>query len=87
MPQSLTIPAFAADTLGESLTIEAPPEWHDRIRLLSPYVCYGPDFRRAVLYSLRELSRLISNGNRDLRELAASHLVYAEDLIKREATR
>lgn len=58
----VTIPAFAADTLDESLELEAPAEWHDRIRALAPYCCYGPDYNRAVIYSLRELSRSVVDG-------------------------
>lgn len=62
MSASITIPAYAADTLRESLTIEAPEDWHERIEALSPRCCYGPNYSRSVLSLLKDLDHQVRNG-------------------------
>jgi hypothetical protein len=59
---TVTIPAYAADTLNETITLHAPDDWHDRIRQLSKRCCYGPNYRRAVLDSLRSMSDRCERG-------------------------
>ena len=73
--QSITIPAYAAPTLAESLTIEAPAEWHERINVLGRFTCYGPNYRRAVVETLRDLSHQVHGG---YTALAYDSLVAAE---------
>jgi hypothetical protein len=62
-PVEITIPAYAADTLGESITVLAPKSWHDTIRALAPHTVYGPDYLRAVVYSLERMSDIVEDGH------------------------
>lgn len=71
----ITIPANAADTLGEKMTIAAPVAWHARIEALAPRCCYGPQFNRAVLYHLADVDAHVRNG---YSTVAYDHLVAAE---------
>lgn len=77
---TIKIPAYAADTLGESLTIEAPEDWHERIKALSPHCCYGPGFSRDVLWQVRELDYNVRSG---YSLLAYDRLEAAEALARR----
>jgi len=62
MAEFITIGAYAADTLGETLTAEAPAEWHPRIAALSTACSYGPAYRRAVPGLLADMSRNVRDG-------------------------
>jgi len=77
---SVTIPAFAADTLHETITLYAPVAWHDRIRALAPRCCYGPRYSRYVLETLREMSDNVRTG---YSTLGYDRLVQAEALARR----
>ena len=71
----ITIPAYAADTLGETMTVAAPDAWHDRIEALSVRVSYGPDYSRSAKDHLLDMSRLVRDG---YTALAYDHLIAAE---------
>lgn len=72
---SVTIPAYASYTLGETLTIAAPREWHDRIIALAAFTCYGPTFNRRVLDTLVDLDRQVRG---EYTALAYDSLLAAE---------
>lgn len=76
----VVIPAYAADTLGESLTIAAPAEWHDRIRALSTRTVYGPKYVRQIVAALVDLDREVRRG---YSAAAYDRLVHAEELAVR----
>jgi len=71
----ITISAYAADTLGETMTVTAPCAWHDRICALSARVSYGPDYSRSAKDHLLDMSRLVRDG---YTALAYDHLLAAE---------
>lgn len=71
----ITIPAYAADTLGETLTVSAPEAWHDRIAALSERVSYGPNYSRSAKDHLLDMSRLVRDG---YSAIAYDHLIAAE---------
>lgn len=73
---SVTIAAGAAVTLGETMTIAAPAEWHDRIRALAARTCYGPSYSRQVVAHLADLSVLVRRG---YSTLAYDRLLLAEE--------
>jgi hypothetical protein len=75
MHPTITLPAYAGDTLGETITLHAPEEWHDRLRALAPHLVYGPDYRRAVVFALNEMSRTVAAG---YSALAYDYLLAAE---------
>lgn len=77
---TITIPAYAADTLGESVTLHAPEDWHERIEALSPRCCYGPNYNRTVLTLLRDMSGQVERG---YSVLAYDTLLAAESAAKR----
>lgn len=72
----VVIPAFAADTLGETLRVFAPVDVHDRVRALSPAVSYGEHYRRNVVYLLEAMSSAFRHGYDDvaMRDLEACEL-------------
>lgn len=76
-PATVTIPAYAADTLGESVMLCAPAAWHDRIRAIAATgaTTYGPSFRRSALSNLLNMSRAVRDG---YSTLAYDYLVRAE---------
>lgn len=55
----ITITAYG---IGETMTLNAPPEWHPRIRALSPYVQYGPSYNRWAQVDLQGMSDAIHSG-------------------------
>lgn len=71
----IEIPAYAADTLGESMTLAAPIEWHERIAALSPFVCYGDSYSRGIKDNLLDMSNTVSTGYSDV---AYDYLLNAE---------
>lgn len=78
-PQTVSIPAYAADTLGETLTLHAPAGWHERIRALAPACCYGTTYRRDVVELLGQMSFDVLAG---YHTLALSALEIAEALAR-----
>jgi hypothetical protein len=74
-PTSVTVPAFAADTLGETLTVRVPAAWADRVRALGPFCSYGPRFTRGVVEALQDADRCVRNG---YSAIAYDHLLAAE---------
>ena len=75
MSEQVTIPAYAADTLHETMTLDAPAEWHKRIRALTARTCYGPRWSRAAVSHLLDMSAMVRNGYSDA---AYDHLLAAE---------
>lgn len=49
-------PAFAADTLGETLSLTYCEEWDAEVESLAKHLKYGPDYNRAVIGNLRDMS-------------------------------
>jgi hypothetical protein len=74
-PTSVTIPVFAADTLGETLTVRVPAAWADRARALGPFCRYGPRFTRGVVEALQDVDRCVRSG---YSVAAYDHLLTAE---------
>lgn len=60
--EPVTIPAYAADTLGETITVHAPTEWHDRVRALGVHACYGPNYLRSVVHHLGDVDQRCRGG-------------------------
>lgn len=80
MTASITIPAYAADTLGETVTLRAPEDWHERIKALGPRCCYGPNYNRTIFTLLKDMSRQVEQG---YSVLAYDTLLAAESVAKR----
>lgn len=74
---SVTLPAFAADTLGESLVVQVPTSWAERVHALAAFCRYGPQFRRSVVEALVDVDRCVRDG---YTVFAYDHLVAAERL-------
>lgn len=74
-PTPVTVPAFAADTLGETLTVRVPAAWADRVRALGPFCSYGPRFTRGVVEALQDVDRCVQAG---YSVVAFDHLLTAE---------
>lgn len=79
---ALTIPAYAADTLHETLTLHAPEDWHPRILSLAPRCCYGPKYHRGVITQLRDMSDCCVRG---YSTVAYDHLLAAESMNARDS--
>lgn len=56
MTTTLELPAQAADTLGETITLTVPADQVANVERLAPALVYGPTFRRDVLLGLRRAS-------------------------------
>jgi hypothetical protein len=78
--ETVTIPAYAAETLGESITLTCPEDWHDRVRALAPKCQYGPNYSRSILTQLRDMSDCCVRG---YSALAYDYLLAAETVDKR----
>jgi hypothetical protein len=59
-PTEITIPAYS-EVQGETITLMAPPNWHETIKSLTTHTVYGPNYLRAVVYSLERMSDAIEN--------------------------
>lgn len=81
---TVTIPAYAASVLDETLTLHAPAVWHERITALSERTCYGPDFSRRVVTHLIDMSDTVRSG---YSALAYDHLLAAEAAAARKVSR
>lgn len=55
----LVVPALG---WGETATLVAPVEWHDRIVALVPRIQYGPNYSRSVWENLSDMSRRCRQG-------------------------
>lgn len=66
------IPAYAADTLGETLDLHCAIEWLSRIDNVAEHACYGPNYRRGVVENLRDMSRMAGWNDWD----AAAHFLH-----------
>lgn len=80
MNTPIRMPAYAADTLNESVVLVAPEDWHPRIVALGPRLCYGPNFSRGVLSELRDMSDTCVRG---YSAVAYDHLLAAERIANR----
>lgn len=69
------LPAYAADTLGESLRVTCHRSWEPRVRALAKFLPYGPEHRRAVVNGLKEMTR---NYRAEYTVLAYDNLLAAE---------
>lgn len=80
---SVTYPAFAADTLGETLTLTFPAAWRERVDALADRFTFGPNYSRAIVETILDMSRQARDGD-DL-TLAAYSLESAERIAARNA--
>lgn len=80
LPDVTIIPAFAWDTLNETLTVHAPRAWWPRIEALSAHTVYGPTFLRGVVDALRDVDRHVRNG---YSLVAYDALLRAENIARR----
>lgn len=62
---SLTLPAYAADTLGETITLTVPADRVSQVKALARFLPYGHEFNRAVLDQLITCSRITRHGYLD----------------------
>jgi len=90
---TITYPAFAADTLGETVTLTLPAGWHAYVAAIAHTFPYGPQHSRAALELAQDASRcvrqdysavgwdhLVSALNRVLGRAAAAELLEAQAL-------
>lgn len=75
-----TFPAYAADTLGETITLTFPTAWADRVAAIVPVLSYGPNYSRAAIESLADMSRCVRD---DYSTLAYDYLLSAERAARR----
>lgn len=75
-----TFPAYAADTLGETITLTFPTAWADRVAAIVPVLSYGPNYSRAAIESLADMSRCVRD---DYSTVAYDYLLSAERAARR----
>jgi hypothetical protein len=74
----LTLPAFAADTLGEKLTATVPVECEAFVRdILAGHLPYGPEYDRRVVSNLRTVSHACRIGELDYARQILDALAWA----------
>jgi len=75
-----TFPAYASDTLGETITLTYPAGWADRVAAIVPVLSYGPNYSRAAIESLNDMSRCVRD---DYSTVAYDYLLSAERAARR----
>lgn len=79
-PITATFPAYASDTLGETITLTYPAGWADRVAAIVPVLSYGPNYSRAAIESLNDMSRCVRD---DYSTVAYDYLLSAERAARR----
>lgn len=60
----ITIPAYAFHSNGQTVTLFAMTDWHDKIRELTPFCTYGAGYCKDVIESLVKMSDHYQAGRR-----------------------